>query len=235
MAQRILAFEADSNFAAELSAGFGSLGVEVEVVADGTAGLERAGAAPPDLILLSIELPGMNGFLVCKKIKKNAQLKSIPLIILSSDGNAEEIFEQHKKLRTRAEDYLKKPVGFDVVYERSAKLIGLDDAGALTVSAEEPLEDPTEMGSRDEVDDEIDAFADDAFDSIMLDEDDGDDDLIIEASEPEPEPTAVVEPGPEPEPEIEASEPEPEADELEMLDVEDDLMEPEPAVAPASV
>ena len=96
MAQRILVFESDNDFAAEIQARFRRAGAEVDVVADGAEGLERASANPPQLILLSIELPSMNGFLVCKKIKKAGELKDIPLVILSSDADAENIFEQHK-------------------------------------------------------------------------------------------------------------------------------------------
>ena len=80
MSQRILVFENDPDFAREVQSGFGSLGATVDLVSDGPSGLEHAADAPPDLILLSIELPGMNGFLVCKKIKKSAGLKDIPLM-----------------------------------------------------------------------------------------------------------------------------------------------------------
>ena len=70
MAHRILVFEADTQFASELRNGFAGRDVELEIVSEGKKGLEQAAATPPDLILLSIELPSMNGFLVCKKIKK---------------------------------------------------------------------------------------------------------------------------------------------------------------------
>ncbi|MFW6086229.1 MAG: response regulator, partial [Myxococcota bacterium] len=168
MAQRILVFESDNAFADQVKDGFGGLGAEVDVVADGNAGLEKAQEQPPDLILLSIELPSMNGFLVCKKIKKNAALKSVPLIILSSDANAEEIFEQHKKLRTRAEDYVKKPIPFDDLLSRVQQFVTIEGNGA----GSEPLEmsDATEVHSASSVDNEIDVFADDAFESLVLEE-----------------------------------------------------------------
>ena len=59
----------------------------------------------------------MNGFLVCKKIKKTAELENVPLVILSSEVD-EETFEQHKKLRTRADDYIRKPIAFSELFER---------------------------------------------------------------------------------------------------------------------
>ncbi len=132
MPQKILVFENDSDFAGELKVGFEQLGAEVEVVNDGPTGLERAAEGRPDVILLTIELPGMNGFLVCKKIKKSPGVQDIPLIILSSEAS-EETFEQHKKLRTRAEEYLRKPIAFDELLEKVKQFVPLgereDDTG----------------------------------------------------------------------------------------------------------
>ena len=115
MATRIFLFESETEkpFIDELVQGFARHGVTVEVSSDGNGGVDLAAANKPDLIMLSVEGLSVNGFLVCKKIKKTPAIAEVPLIILSSDANADEIFEQHKKLRTRAEDYLKKPIGFD--------------------------------------------------------------------------------------------------------------------------
>ena len=86
MSQRILVFDSDTEFADQVRINFEALGATVDVVDDGPKGIERASEARPDLILLSIELSGMNGFLVCKKIKKSADLKDVPLMILSSEA-----------------------------------------------------------------------------------------------------------------------------------------------------
>src|SRR5271167_684556 len=108
---KVLVFESDPSFAGELRTELGHLGATVQVVDDGNVGLQAATADRPDLILLSIELPRMNGFSVCNKLKKDPQLKDVPLVIMSSESS-DETFEQHKKLRTRAEDYVHKPVAF---------------------------------------------------------------------------------------------------------------------------
>ena len=121
--------------AKQLSAGFGQVGATVTVVADGKAGITHAEATPPTLILLAIELDGMNGFLVCKKIKKDPALAEIPMVILSSDANADEIFEQHKKLRTRAEEYLHKPYSIELLLSKIDPLVGLD-----VQAADSPIE-----------------------------------------------------------------------------------------------
>src|SRR5580704_5850281 len=111
MSIKVLVFESDTAFAAELRTELGNLGCAVTVVDDGNAGLQTAANTKPDLILLSIELPRMNGFSVCNKLKKDPTLKDIPLIIMSSESS-DETFEQHRKLRTRAEDYVHKPIAF---------------------------------------------------------------------------------------------------------------------------
>ncbi|MEM1414994.1 MAG: response regulator, partial [Myxococcota bacterium] len=168
MAHRILAFESDATFSDVLERGFAGRGVSLEIVSDGATGLARAEAHRPDLILLSIELPSMNGFLVCKKLKKNPELKSVPLVILSSDANADEIFEQHKKLRTRAEEYVRKPVAIEDLLDCARRYVDVGETAAGSIAA--PLDSTTEVLPRASVDEEIDAFADDAFDALLIDE-----------------------------------------------------------------
>lgn len=117
MNQRVLVFENDSAFADDVKRNFERMGLAVDVALDGPTGLELAHVHRPDLILLSIELPGMNGFLVCKKIKKIAELEHVPLVIMSSEVD-QETFEQHKKLRTRADEYIRKPIAFTELLDR---------------------------------------------------------------------------------------------------------------------
>ena len=76
--------------------------------------------AAADVAELSIELPRMNGFSVCNKLKRDPALKDVPLIIMSSDSS-EETFEQHRRLRTRAEDYIHKPIAFEQLLSRSKR------------------------------------------------------------------------------------------------------------------
>jgi DNA-binding response OmpR family regulator len=62
MGQRILVLESDAAFAGEVQNGLQALGAKVEVASDGNQGIDRAMASRPDLILLTIELPGMNEY-----------------------------------------------------------------------------------------------------------------------------------------------------------------------------
>src|SRR3954468_1116620 len=129
MGQKVLVFESDATFAADLRNELTKLGCSVQVVDDGNAGLQQATSARPDLILLSIELPRMNGFSVCNKLKKDPSLKDVPLIIMSSESS-DETFEQHRKLRTRAEDYVQKPIAFGDLLARIEPFVALTPPGA---------------------------------------------------------------------------------------------------------
>ncbi len=142
---KVLVFESDSSFAGELRTELGRLGASVQIVDDGNVGLQAATAARPDLILLSIELPRMNGFSVCNKLKKDPHLKDVPLVIMSSESS-EETFEQHRKLRTRAEDYVHKPIAFGELLQHIRAFVPLeerppDSAGIVIDDLDMALED----------------------------------------------------------------------------------------------
>src|SRR5580658_11044668 len=125
MTIKVLVFESDAAFASELRNELGKLGCSISLVDDGNVGLQQAATDKPDLILLSIELPRMNGFSVCNKLKKDAGLKDVPLIIMSSESS-DETFEQHKKLRTRAEDYVHKPIAFGELLEHVQGFVAIE-------------------------------------------------------------------------------------------------------------
>jgi len=80
-------------------------GFEVEEAVDGEEGIQKLKNNKPDLILLDLVLPGMNGFEVLSKIKKDSELESIPVVILSNLGQEEEI---KKGMNLGATDYLIK-------------------------------------------------------------------------------------------------------------------------------
>jgi CheY-like chemotaxis protein len=153
MATKVLVFESDPGFAGELRNELGKLGCATTVVDDGNVGLQQAATERPDLILLSIELPRMNGFSVCNKLKKDASLKDVPLIIMSSESS-DETFEQHKKLRTRAEDYVHKPIAFGELLEHIQGFVQLAPAGAGDGDNAIVIDDEIEIGSTDYLEDD---------------------------------------------------------------------------------
>ncbi len=103
-----LIIDSEPPVAEALKTALAARGVESHVTADGTEGLDYVKTNKPDIIVLCVELTRGSGYSVCNKLKKDPAMASIPLILTSSQAT-EETFEQHKKLRTRAEAYIKKP------------------------------------------------------------------------------------------------------------------------------
>lgn len=182
---KILVFESEPAFAWELRTELGRLGCTVQIVDDGNAGLQSAANDRPDLILLSIELPRMNGFSVCNKLKKDPQLKDVPLIIMSSDSS-EETFEQHRRLKTRAEDYVRKPIALGELVTHIRQLIPLAaaieseailidepllfDDDVEDLAAPPPPDAPQPGAKTASSESEIDDFLGGAFDRLIGDE-----------------------------------------------------------------
>ncbi|HYO98216.1 MAG TPA: response regulator, partial [Polyangiaceae bacterium] len=136
MPTKVLVFESDATFAAELKAELARFGCHTTIVDDAGVGLQTAARDKPDLILLAIELPRMNGFSVCNKLKRDPGLRDVPLIIMSIDSS-EETFEQHRRLRTRAEDYVRKPIAWPDLLQHIRAFVQLPSSGGQELELED--------------------------------------------------------------------------------------------------
>src|SRR5512142_809707 len=151
MPKKILLIENDSAFAAGISESLEATGFEVRTTGDGKEGLDLARDWAPDAVVLCVELPGMSGYLVCQKIKKDDALKALPLVLTSAEAT-EETFEKHKTLKARADEYLLKPYTPEALVEKLGALVGLpegagaEDAGADGATEEEVVSLEEEMG-----------------------------------------------------------------------------------------
>ena len=83
-----------------------SLGHTYVVVTDGEAACESAKKEKPDLILLDVVLPKMDGFQACRKIKKDTETSNIPVILVTSKGQESDKFWGMKQ---GASGYITKP------------------------------------------------------------------------------------------------------------------------------
>ncbi len=97
-----------------------TLDFDLQVATSGAQGLEYASQAAPDLILLDVMMPEMDGFEVCQRLKADPQLKDIPVIFLTamSDNNAESI-----GLVLGAADYITKPINVSIAQLRIGNLL----------------------------------------------------------------------------------------------------------------
>ncbi len=128
MSKTILHIENDAPFAEEITSALEAMGFKVRVTGDGKDGLDLARDLNPDAIVLCVELPKLSGYSICNKLKKDEALKSIPLILTSSEATTE-VFDDHKKLKVRAEDYLIKPYVPAALLEKLVALIGMPEGG----------------------------------------------------------------------------------------------------------
>ncbi|MDW7730946.1 MAG: response regulator [Methanolobus sp.] len=81
-------------------------GYNVIVALDGFEGIEKARTENPDVILLDIMMPGMDGFEVCRRLKSDPSTDHIPVIMLTAKGETDDKVEG---LELGADDYVTKP------------------------------------------------------------------------------------------------------------------------------
>ena len=101
--QKILIVDDDTNIAELISLYLTKECFQTMIVNDGEAALEQFPIYQPDLILLDLMLPGIDGYGVCREIRKTS---SVPIIMLSAKG---EIFDKVLGLELGADDYIIKP------------------------------------------------------------------------------------------------------------------------------
>src|SRR3954469_16956582 len=152
MSKRILIVESDGGVSSAMRSALEARGFSVEETTDGKGAVERIRGDRPELVLLAVDLSaGQNGYLICGKLKKDDELRSTPVIIIGNpDG-----FAQHKKLKTRADEYIAKPVDMDGMVERVGTLIGFPEPAEAAVVEDDSLglgelvdEEPTNVGGK---------------------------------------------------------------------------------------
>jgi len=90
-------------------------GYRVTGVASGEEAVKAAAASRPDLVLLDLMLPGMDGFAVCRTLKTDARTAAVPVVILSARGEETDVVAG---LELGAEDYVTKPFSPRVLVAR---------------------------------------------------------------------------------------------------------------------
>jgi CheY-like chemotaxis protein len=84
-----------------------TVGLEVRVVGDGPDAIREALENPPDLIVLDIKLPSMDGYQVCRRLKRTEETKDIPVIMLTDKTGTKETMIG---LKAGADDYIPKDI-----------------------------------------------------------------------------------------------------------------------------
>ena len=106
MSKRILVVEDEPDILEVVGYNLAQAGFEVEKAEDGETGLRKATEGLPDLIILDLMLPGIDGFEVCRLLKQSEVTKEVPVVMLTS--RAEEV-DRIVGLELGADDYVVKP------------------------------------------------------------------------------------------------------------------------------
>jgi DNA-binding response OmpR family regulator len=135
--QRILVVDDDATVAEVVERYLRRDGYEVEIVADGRTALDRALADPPDLVVLDLMLPGMDGLDVCRRLRA---LAPVPVIMLTARGDES---DRVVGLELGADDYVAKPFSprelvarVRAVLRRAGGPLGVPPGPAVRVDAD---------------------------------------------------------------------------------------------------
>jgi two-component system cell cycle response regulator DivK len=94
---------------------------EVIMAPDGATGIALAKHDPPDLIIMDLSLPGIDGWEATRQIKANTTLTHIPIIALSSHAMRG---DEEKARQAGCDDYLSKPLDEELLYTKLTQFLG---------------------------------------------------------------------------------------------------------------
>lgn len=127
MSEKILVVDDDPDILDALTIILESQGYEVATARDGLEGLTTLKAEQPDLLILDLLMPKMDGFAVCKELNdpRWSKFKNMPILILTSvrEEAGRRRYELETGLELDIDDYVEKPVSPDVLLERVSQLL----------------------------------------------------------------------------------------------------------------
>ncbi len=119
MSGTILVVDDDRGLQTALTEIFEDEGYRVAIAHDGYHALDQLAGVTPDLIVLDIGMPRMDGFTFADELVRRGLRPGIPMLVLTADGRA-----QQKAARVKAEGWLAKPFDVNELLERVAGLLG---------------------------------------------------------------------------------------------------------------
>jgi DNA-binding response OmpR family regulator len=120
MAKKILVIEDDPAISRLVDYTLRHEGYEVVTAVNGLEGIRKAHQETPDLVILDVMLPGMDGFEICHQLRSKPDTAQLPILMFSAKAQ-----EADKKtgLKVGADDYLPKPTAPAEIVSRVAKLL----------------------------------------------------------------------------------------------------------------
>lgn len=118
---RVLVIEDDGALIEVLALAFGDAGHEVQTARDGVAGLEAIRTWKPDAVVSDVNMPGIDGFTLCKRLRDAGN--TVPLVLLTSRDNE---IDESLGLELGADDYVAKPFSTRILLARVGALLRRD-------------------------------------------------------------------------------------------------------------
>ncbi|MDH5186088.1 MAG: response regulator transcription factor [bacterium] len=144
MAKRILVVDDEPKVVTVIQRRLESAGYEVLAAYDGNEALSKARSENPDLIILDLILPKLNGYQVCAILKRDKSYKPIPILILTARSQEEDIEEG---MRVGADEYLTKPFKNEVLLAKIEELLSKVEANKAKL-LKEKIEKEKEIGEK---------------------------------------------------------------------------------------
>jgi DNA-binding response OmpR family regulator len=127
MPKKILVVDDDPDILDALAMILESQGYQVVTARDGIEGLANLKAEKPDLMILDLLMPKMDGFAVCKELQdpRWSKFKGMPILILTSvrEDASRRRYELETGLELNVDDYVEKPISPDILLQRVERLI----------------------------------------------------------------------------------------------------------------
>lgn len=122
MAKKILVIDDERDFIETVSFSLTANGFDVSTAPNGPSGIEQARSYKPDLIILDLMMPGMDGYEAAIRLKSDKATSNIPIIVLTATVTK----ELGQKVReTKATDYLTKPCDLEELLKKVKSILGV--------------------------------------------------------------------------------------------------------------
>ena len=117
---RILLVDDEPDIVETVSFMLQSCNYQVSIASGGQEGIEKAQKERPDLLLLDIMMPDVDGYDVCMKLKSDEDTRNIPIIMLTAKGDSKAVLKAHS---LRADDYVVKPFSLPTLLSKMKKFL----------------------------------------------------------------------------------------------------------------